>query len=74
MATKFNDFSLLAQAVWAEKTMDTKLPFIYQMIDQCVSSAAKKAGFKRDADLMNCNRLDRFASDLMLRDTDKRIK
>lgn len=75
MATKLNDFSTFAQRVWAEPHIGNKTAIIVEMIDACMSSAEKKMSLKRDLGKMNSlQRLDKFAADMMLRDTDKRIK
>jgi hypothetical protein len=75
MATKLNDFSLLAQAVWAEPHIGGKTELVIGMIDACMSSKEKKLALKRDLSKMNTlQRIDKFAADMMLRDTDKRIR
>jgi len=75
MATKLGDFSEFAQRVWAANHIGDKTMIIVEMIDACRSSAEKKSSLKRDLMKMNSlDRLDRFAADMMLRDTDKRIR
>lgn len=75
MATQLGDFSQFAQRVWAEPTITGKQAIVCEMIDACRSNAEKKAAFKRDLGRMtNGTRIDRFAADMMLRDTDKRIR
>lgn len=74
MAKQLNDFSGFAQRVWAQPTIATKTPILLEMIDACQSSNEKKAGYRRSIEAMSCSRMDRFASDMMLRDTDKRIR
>jgi hypothetical protein len=74
MATKFADFSPLAQRVWAAPTVTAKTEIVLEMIDACRSSHAKKATFRRDIVGLSAARLDRFASDLCLVDVDRVIR
>lgn len=75
MARELGDFSAMAQAVWAEPTVAGKQEKILVMIGECRSKEEKKAAFRRSlAGMTNATRLDRFAADLMLVDTDRRIK
>lgn len=68
------DFSELAQEVWRTHSVLSKLATINKMILECRSSDEKKAKFARDARAMNAAKLDKFAADLMLVDTDKAIR
>lgn len=75
MARELADFGSLAQAVWVEPTVTGKQEKILVMIDECRSKEEKKQHFRREvAAMSNGKRLDRFAADLMLVDTDRRIK
>lgn len=74
MAKVLNDFSGFAQRVWAEPSLVGKQAIVCEMIDACLSNNEKKATFKRDlARMTNSKRIDKFAADMMLRDTDKVI-
>lgn len=74
MATVYNDFSELAQAVWVAVDRSEKVELINIMITNCISNDVKKATFRRQVLQMNVSKLDRFAADLMLCDHDKVIK
>lgn len=75
MATQLGDFSGFAQRVWKEPTIGGKTMIIHEMINACRSNEQKKATFRHNVGKMNSlQRLDKFAADMMLVDTDKRIK
>lgn len=74
MATKLADFSDFATRVWGAPTAAAKTEIVLEMINACRSNDVKKATFRRQIVGMSPARLDRFASDMMLVDNDRRIK
>ena len=68
------DFSQLATNVFTAKSVDDKREACYVMITEMRSKEAKKAVFREQVSRMNANRLDKFAADCFLVDTDKVIK
>lgn len=69
----FKNFEVLAQAVWAAPN-GKKLEAVLLMIEETVSSIAKKQSLRRDASTQTECKLDRFAANLMLFNGDAVLK